>query len=96
LARPSNNGSSGETPLSSAAISDSRNFEVDDVHNHVCSAIFKSSQRILDVASWKGRLILADLTTLLYEPELGFFDALNRHSQNVQEALQLFQGGVLA
>jgi hypothetical protein len=56
----------------------------------------KSSQRILDVASWKGRLILADLTTLLYEPELGFFNALNRHFQKVQEALQLFQGGVPA
>jgi hypothetical protein len=56
----------------------------------------KSNQRILDVASWKGRIILADLTTLLYEPDLGFFDALNRHFQKVQEAPQLFQGGELA
>jgi len=44
--------------------------------------VVNQAERILDVASWKIRLIFDDFTTALYEPELGFFDAVDRHFQN--------------
>ena len=34
--------------------------------------------RILDLASWKTRLILDDLATVLHQPQLGFFDVADR------------------
>jgi len=39
--------------------------------------VVDQSERILDVASGKIRLILDDFATVLHQPELGFFDIVH-------------------
>ncbi len=47
--------------------------------------VVNQAERIFDIASWKIRLILDDVATILYQPELGVFDIVNGHFQHRPE-----------